>query len=154
MGYRVKDHIIYDINYNFIGLSVSQCSFYKNFLEKEYIDVNTTPIYLGPIIDWSHFNSKRWKPDEAFVSYTNKTVYIIEKKCQKQPGSVDEKLPNCDFKKWEYEKLCNPKGYNVEFIYVLSDWYYNDKYRDMFIYIRCKRCQYYFNSIPLNSLGL
>lgn len=36
IGYYVKDYIIYDKNYNFIGLSVSQYSFYKIFLEKEY----------------------------------------------------------------------------------------------------------------------
>ena len=154
IGYYVKDYIIYDKNYNFIGLSVSQYSFYKIFLEKEYWDVNTTPICLGPIIDWSYFNSKRWKPDEAFVSYTNKTVYIIEKKYQEQAGSVDEKLLSCDFKKWEYEKLCNPKGYNVEFIYVLSDWFKQDKYKNMLDYILDKRCQYYFNNIPLDCLGL
>lgn len=153
-GYCVKDHIIYDINHNFIGLSVPGYSFYKTFLEKEYINIKMNDIYLGPRIDYSKINSKRWKPDDVFVNYTNRTVYIIEKKYQKQDGSVDEKLPNCEFKKWEYEKLCEPKNYNVEFIYVLSDWYLQDKYRDMLFYIEHKKCQYCFNNIPLEYLGL
>ena len=43
-------------------------------------------------------NSKRWKPDEAFINELNKTVYIIEKKFQHTSGSVDEKLATFPFK--------------------------------------------------------
>lgn len=34
-------------------------------------------------------NSKRWKPDEAFINEIDKTVYIIEK-FQHTSSSVDE----------------------------------------------------------------
>lgn len=139
-GFDIKDSRVYK-NDEFIGLSVPKHQFYNIFLN--HIDV-----------DYTNYNSKRWLPDEAFINFMNDTVYIIEKKFQNIAGSVDEKLPSCHFKKWEYEKLVNHKGFSVEYIYVFNDWFKDYKYRDTLEYIEDMHCYFYFNYIPLEELGL
>lgn len=84
-GYRVSEHTIYDGTVK-IGLSVQKHDFYRYFLKPNHID-------------YTNYNSKKWLPDECFVNLQTNTVYIIEKKFQNSSGSVDEKLPSCDFKK-------------------------------------------------------
>lgn len=76
------------------------------------------------------YNSKEWRPDDAFTKFENQTVYIIEKKFQNCAGAVDEKPPSCHFKKLDYQKLFNPLHFNVEFIHIFNDWFLNDKYRN------------------------
>lgn len=140
-GYIINDSYVYDKEKNIIGISVPKNSLYKNFLEKEKID-------------YKKYNSKKWLPDEAFINLKNKTVYIIEKKYQITPGSVDEKLPNCDFKKKEYIKLFSPLGIKVEYIYILSNWFKNPQYIDVLKYINDVGCYYFYNEIPFEKLGL
>ena len=140
VGYRVDNGHIYNQNVE-IGLSAPKHNIYKNFLEPNKIN-------------YKEINSKRWLPDEAFINYQNNTVYIIEKKFQNVSGSVDEKLPGCDFKKKEYEKLFNPLNYQVEFIYVFNDWFKQPEYKDILEYIKNVGCRYFYNEIPLNILGL
>ena len=82
------------------------------------------------------------------------TLYIIEKKFQNVAGSVDEKLPNCHFKKQEYQKLVSSLGITVEYIYVFSDWFKKEQYRDVLDYIEQIGCYYYYNKLPLESIGL
>lgn len=139
-GYEVRNHVVYIDGYE-IGMSVPQARIYSHFLEPHGID-------------YADYNSKAWRPDEAFINYENRTAYIIEKKFQNCPGSVDEKLPSCHFKKWEYEKLFEPLEYDVEFIYIFNDWFRNFKYRDTLEYIEQMGCYYFFNVIPLHILGL
>ena len=79
---------------------------------------------------------------------------MIEKKFQNRAGSVDEKLPGCDFKKKEYEKLFKPLNMKVAFIYVFNDWFQQDEYKDTLEYIENCGCNYYFNTLPLSALGL
>ena len=43
---------------------------------------------------------------------------------------------------------------DVEYIYLLSDWFKNPKYKDVLDYIISMHCQYYFEYIPLTKLGL
>jgi hypothetical protein len=69
-------------------------------------------------------------------------------------GSVDEKLQTCDFKKKQYIKLLSQLNVEVEYIYILDDWFRHEKYKDVLDYIISVRCQYYFNYIPLSKLGL
>ena len=102
-------------------------NFYRYFLEPNQID-------------YTDYNSKKWLPDECFVNSQTDTVYIIEKKFQNSSGSVDEKLPNCDFKKKEYEKLCHPIGFNVEYLYVFNDWFKQSVYKDTLGYIKDVGC--------------
>lgn len=139
-GYRVEKHEVYDKG-NKVGLSVSQNKFYKKFLEENGIDYST-------------YNSKKWRPDECFVNFKNKTVYIIEKKFQNCSGSVDEKLPSCDFKKKEYVKLCVPINFKVEYLYIFNDWFTRPEYRDTLQYIKDVGCHYFYNKVPLGFLGL
>lgn len=124
-----------------VGMSVPKKKIYIKFL---------TP--RG--IDYRNYNSKGWQPDEAFVNLLNNTVYIIEKKFQNCSGSVDEKLPNCHFKKLEYEKLFTPLNFKVEFVYILSDWFMDSQYLDTLAYIKMMGCHYYFNTLPIEFLGL
>ena len=43
---------------------------------------------------------------------------------------------------------------DVEYIYLLSDWFKHLRYRDVLDYIISVDCSYYFNYIPLKKLGL
>jgi hypothetical protein len=75
-------------------------------------------------------------------------------KFQNGPGSVDEKLQTCDFKKKQYTKLLKKGGIKVEYIYVLNDWFRKPEYKNVLGYIREVGCHFYFNEIPLKALGL
>jgi hypothetical protein len=75
-------------------------------------------------------------------------------KFQKVAGSVDEKLQTCDFKKKQYKKLMSAINVDVEYIYILSDWFKHHSYKDTLDYIISVGCQYYFEYLPLNKLGL
>ena len=79
---------------------------------------------------------------------------IIEVKHQEVKGSVDEKLQTCDFKKKQYIKLFSELNYKVEYIYILSDWFRKECYKDVRDYIISVGCHYYYNYIPLQELGL
>lgn len=88
------------------------------------------------------------------MSSYNNTINIIEVKHQKVGGSVDEKLQTCDFKKKQYVKLFSELNYKVEYIYILSDWFRQECYKDTRDYIIGVGCSYYYNYIPLHELGL
>lgn len=139
-GYDVINYTVY-YNSQKIGMSVPQKNLYTKFL-------NPNDIY------YYDFNSKEWRPDEAFINFKNNTAYIIEKKFQNCAGSVDEKLPGCHFKKLEYQKLFALLGFDVEFIYVFNDWFLDKRYRDTLDYIKVMGCHYFYNEIPLDFLGL
>ena len=139
-GYKVINKEVFDNN-EFIGLSFSKHSLYEYFLTPNGID-------------YKKYNSVKWLPDECFINNKTKIGYIIEKKFQNSYGSVDEKLAACDFKKREYLKLFSLLGYDVEYIYVLNDWFKKPKYKDVLEYIRVVGCYYYFNEIPLSCIGL
>ncbi len=115
-------------------------SFYK-FLEEEGVD-------------WKSIVSKRLLPDDSIYVIINNTMFIIECKFQQSAGSVDEKLQTCDFKKRQYQKLLSQLNMEVEFIYLLSEWFKKPEYKDVLNYIISVRCSYYFEYIPLQKLGL
>lgn len=124
-----------------IGFLVSKHAFYSTFLEKEGID-------------YKEVIARRLLPDEAFVNVRTKTVYIFEIKYQQSHGSVDEKLQTCGFKKWQYEKLLQPIGYKLEFIFILNDWFKAESYEDVLDYIKKEECLYFFNEIPIEILNI
>lgn len=124
-----------------IGLSVPQTKLYTKFLKEKGIN-------------YKDYVSKQYRPDEALYLYSTNTIYIIEKKFQHGSGSVDEKLQTCDFKKYIFTKLLAPLNINVEYIYVLNDWFKKDCYTDVLKYITSKNCYYYYNEIPLTKLPL
>ena len=105
-------------------------------------------------VDYTKILSKRLEPDEALYVVINNTLFIIEMKFQKTGGSVDEKLQTCDFKKKHYAKLMAPLNIEVQYIYILSDWFRKPQYKDVLDYIISVRCQYYFEYLPLQKLGL
>lgn len=84
---------VYDVYSNkthqLVGVITKQNQFY-NVLYEHYHLLN--------------YNAKFWKPDEVFFNYLNNTVYIVEKKEQHEPGSVDEKTFSFINKRWLYQR--------------------------------------------------
>ena len=138
-GYTVKDGIIY-YNEKEVAKSFEKNALYK-FLESKKVD-------------YKKILSKKLLPDEAIYVIINNTLFIIEVKFQKVAGSVDEKLQTCDFKRKQYAKLMAPLNIEVEYIYILSDWFRHASYKDVCDYIISVGCQYYFKYLPLQKLGL
>lgn len=103
-------------------------------------------------VNYKNIISKKLLPDAAILK--DKTIYIIEKKYQNGAGSVDEKLQTCDFKKRQYQKLFNPIGIQVEYYYVLSNFFNQECYKDVFEYIESVGCKYFFEVLPLEEIGL
>ena len=138
-GYSVKSHIIF-----YFGKEVAH-SYKKHGL---YRFLNSKGL------DCTKYISKKLLPDEALYVIINNTLFVIEMKFQKVEGSVDEKLQTCDFKKKQYRKLMAPLNIDVEYIYILNDWFKNPSYKDTLDYVISVGCQYYFNYLPLQKLGL
>lgn len=105
-------------------------------------------------INWVDRISKKLLPDDALLVIVRETLFIIEVKYQQVEGSVDEKLQTCDFKRKQYLKLVVDLGLKVEYVYVLSDWFRDPRYRDVLDYINSVNCHYKFGSLPLAWLGL
>lgn len=103
-------------------------------------------------INYVDYISKRLEPDEAIL--VGNTLFIVEMKFQNGQGSVDEKLQTCHFKKRQYNKLFSNTEINVEYIYILNDWFKADAYKDVLDYIKEVGCYYFFNEIPLEFLRL
>jgi hypothetical protein len=138
-GYKVKSNIIY-----FEGKEVAK-SFKKNGLYK-FLETKG--------VNYKKILSKKLLPDEAIYVIINNTLFIIEVKFQMGAGSVDEKIQTCDFKRKQYAKLMAPLNIEVEYIYILSDWFRSPSYKDALDYIISVGCQYYFKYLPLQKLGL
>ncbi len=138
-GYKIEENsIIY--HDEVIAYSYKQHSLYVFLKEQD--------------IDYRNYISKKLLPDDAIYVIKDNTIYIIEVKFQEGAGSVDEKLQTCDFKKKQYQKLFSSLNYEIEFIYILSDWYRKDEYKDVRDYIISVGCRYYFEYLPLHEIGL
>jgi len=129
MGYEIF------YNDNLVAESFKKHELYRYL---EFLDVN-----------WENILSKKLLPDNTIYVIQNNTVFIIEIKYQEVGGSVDEKLQTCDFKLKQYRKL-----FSVEYIYILNNWFNDDKYRDTLDYIIDMNCKYYFEFLPLQEIGL
>jgi hypothetical protein len=105
-------------------------------------------------VNYKEIISKRLEPDQALYVIVNNTLFIVEIKFQSVAGSVDEKLQTCDFKKKQYKKLMAPLNIEVEYMYVLNDWFRKPEYKDVLDYIISVNCSYYFQYIPLHKLNL
>ena len=105
-------------------------------------------------VNWKEIVSKKILPDDSIYVIINNTLFIIECKFQQVEGSVDEKLQTCDFKKKQYKKLVSRLNMDVEYIYLLSDWFRKPAYKDVLDYIISVNCHYYFEYIPLSKFGL
>ena len=138
-GYTVKDSTILYVGVE-VARSYRKHSFYKMLSLRG--------------VDYRQHLSKKLLPDDALFVIVNNTLFIIEMKFQKVSGSVDEKLQTCDFKRKQYLKLVVDLGLKVEYVYVLSDWFKDPRYRDVLDYINSVNCHYKFGSLPLAWLGL
>lgn len=139
-GYRVEgSHVLYQDKE--VGQIFKKNELYSQFLKPRGID-------------WRNCISAQLLPDNGIYVIINNTVYIIEVKTQNVGGSVDEKLQTCDFKKKQYQKLFVPLNIEVQYIYILDEWFRNPRYKDVLDYIISVGCQYYFQYIPLQKLGL
>lgn len=134
-----KDKVFY--NNELVARVFKKHSFYNVFLK----ELN---------IDWTIYLSKKLLPDDCIFVLLNNILYIIECKFQSVEGSVDEKLQTCDFKKKQYKKLMAPANIDVQYTYLLSEWFKNHKYKDVLDYIISVGCEYYFEYIPLAKFGL
>ncbi|MBS7359739.1 MAG: hypothetical protein KIG53_03935 [Oscillospiraceae bacterium] len=105
-------------------------------------------------IEWERYISKKLLPDDSIFVIIKNPVFIVECKHQQVAGSVDEKLQTCDFKRKEYKKLLSKANLDVEYIYLLDEWFKNPKYKDVLDYIHSVNCDYYFEYIPLYKFGL
>lgn len=105
-------------------------------------------------VNWKNYLSKKLLPDDSIYVILNNTFYVIECKYQQVAGSVDEKLQTCDFKKKQYKRLLASLNFEVEYIYILNDWFKKPEYKDVLAYIHSVGCDYYYNYIPLQRLGL
>lgn len=122
-------------------------TFYKKYdLYKKLLEPNN--------INYKNYISKRLLPDDTIYVLQNNTLFIIEMKFQQIAGSVDEKLQTCDFKNKQYNKLLSPLNINVKYVYLLSNWFKKDEYKDVLDYIKSVNCYYFFKKIPLDFLGL
>lgn len=137
--YKIKGSIIYYKGEE-VARSLKKHSLYK-YLESQGVN-------------YKKIISKKLLPDEALYVIINNTLFVIEVKFQKVAGSVDEKLQTCDFKRKQYAKLMAPLNIEVEYIYILSDWFKKSEYKDVLDYIISVGCQYYFKYLPLQKLGL
>jgi hypothetical protein len=138
-GYTVTNGKVY-YKGEFVARIFKKHGFYK-FLEELHID-------------WKQLISKKLLPDDSIFVVIANTLFVIECKFQKVAGSVDEKLQTCDFKKKQYQKLLSRSNIEVEYIYLLSDWFKKPKYKDVLDYILSVRCYYFFEYIPLTKFGL
>ena len=102
-------------------------------------------------VNWKDYLSKKLLPDDSIYVILNNTFYVIECKYQQVAGSVDEKLQTCDFKKKQYKRLLASLNFEVEYIYILNDWFKKPEYKDVLTYIHSVGCDYYFNYIPLRD---
>ena len=138
-GYEIRNGQVY-FKGTLVGRIFKKSELYK-FLEE-----------LG--IDWKRIVSRRLLPDDSIYVIVKNTLYVIECKFQEVEGSVDEKLQTCDFKKKQYQRLFSRANIEVEYIYLLGEWFGKPKYKDVLDYIISVRCSYYFNYIPLEKIGL
>tara|TARA_Y100001970_G_scaffold234638_1_gene293144 strand:- start:1001 stop:1564 length:564 start_codon:yes stop_codon:yes gene_type:complete len=111
--FSVKDDFIYFENKK-VGQVISQNKLYK------WLENND--------VEWKKLTNKQMFPDEAVINFMNNTLYLIEKKYQETEGSVDEKLQTFHFKIWFYEKVTKDLNINIDFAYLLSDWFFEKKY--------------------------
>jgi hypothetical protein len=82
------------------------------------------------------------RPDECIINPDTKQLYILEKKFQQCKGTADEKIQTAPFKRWWYEKLY--PDYTIIYIYVLSDWFKQKKYKPDMRYLHEQNIQVLF----------
>jgi len=139
-NYSVDENVIF-YKKEKVGLTFKKYGLYK------YLEENG--------VDYKKILSRRLLPDDAIFVIANNTLFIIEIKFQSGSGSTDEKLQTCDFKIKQYRKLLSQLNVEVQYVYILNDWFKKPEYKDVLDYIiSINSCSYYFNYLPLQKIGL
>ncbi len=149
-----RNYKVYEISKNekVYGYVMQKHNLYRHFGLKEKVVVGTEIKEK-----WETKISKQLLPDEAFYNVEENKLYIIEKKFQDGAGSVDEKLQTSGFKLYEYNKLFADidSVKDINFYYLLSDFFKSDKYSDVIEYIKSnEHCNAFFDELPLESIGI
>ena len=116
-SYELNDGVVYDSEGVIVARYFEKHGLYKKFLEPKGID-------------YRNIISTKLLPDGALL--VGNTMYIIEKKYQIAAGSVSEKLQTCDFKKKQYQKLFSGLGIDIQYYYVLNEWFDQPIFGDVF----------------------
>ena len=144
-----------EINQNTRGMNKWYDIYYQDDFVASAFKKHALYIYLELNgVDYRAILSKKLLPDEAIYVIRENTLFIIEIKFQNGSGSVDEKLQTCDYKRKQYQKLFAPLNYEIEYIYILNNWFQQPQYRDTLDYVIAVRCRYYFEYLPLHHIGL
>ena len=102
-------------------------------------------------------NSKKWEPDEAFINYRNRTIYIVEKKTQAGTGSVDEKLLGFGNKRRLYQRLLDKADnpFSVQFIFMGDGNFFSEQsHKDYFEMMRADGIKIMLDEYDMNFIGL
>jgi hypothetical protein len=151
----MEDYKVEELKKTQSGLVTSSAIYYKKSLVARcFKKSGFYELLQEQGINYKNIISKRLEPDQALYVIVNNTLFIVEIKFQSVAGSVDEKLQTCDFKLKQYKKLMAQLNIEVEYIYVLNDWFRKPEYKDVLDYIISVNCQYYFQYIPLHKLNL
>ncbi len=111
-------------------------------------------------VDLRNVLSKKLLPDNCFYNVLQSRLYIVENKYQESAGSVDEKIQTFNFKRRQYIKMMlaveevSDTKIDVDYIYVLNNWFKKSEYNDILREIRESGCNYYFEELPLNKIGI
>ncbi|OGY42104.1 MAG: hypothetical protein A2Y82_03190, partial [Candidatus Buchananbacteria bacterium RBG_13_36_9] len=122
---KQKNYSVKGIEIYYKGKKVG-LTFKKNGLYK-YLEDNG--------IDYKKYITKKLLPDDVIFVIANNTLFILEVKFQEVAGSTDEKLQTCDFKIKQYRKLLSRLNIEVQYIYILNDWFKKPEYKDVLDYI-------------------
>lgn len=114
------------------------------YVYDKYIILKKNGLYNYLYKDYNNNCEKKLKPDECILNVSECILYILEKKFQQGSGSVDEKIQTALFKKWFYKEQY-PK-YTIIYIYVLSDWFKQKKYRPEMRYLHNNNIHVLFGS--------
>lgn len=141
---KQKKYTVKDCNVLYLGECVAHI--FKKYAFNTFLETRG--------IDWRQHLSKQLLPDNAIYVIVNNTMLILEVNTRHTVGSVDEKLQTYDYKKKQYQKLLFQLNMEVDYIYILDEWFRQPKYKDVLDYVISVGCQYCFNYISLQKLGL
>ena len=95
----------------------------------------------------------------AFVNLLNNEIeqLVLNTSRQLTNAFYGEDKPHeymTEKEKKQYKKLMSAANIDVEYIYLLDNWFRKEQYADVLDYIHYVGCDYYFEYIPLTRLGL
>lgn len=120
------------------------------------------PKKLASVADGKNINEAKGKIDsQKFKKKTeteeaNKNKEILEKGFIEFRHKVGEgsRLYGSVTEKDIAQAIKDKFNIDVEYIYLLDNWFRNERYADVLDYIHSVGCDYYFEYIPLTRLGL